>query len=219
VQLFTVGTSSLEHLAAHQERLPSPYRLDASSAIQAKSATELLPLILAHPAGKVGRILVLRGDKSMESLQDGLRETSRTYTELTVYETSARPTLQRDISAILAQHDEGESMWLVFFSPSSAEMVIRTLTSTSGPQDRERGEQTNDPQEVCELEERRKEVLWTRFRVAAIGETTARYLVDRKISVEAVAKEPTAQGLLEAIQDNKSMRGDQREDTHRYRFK
>jgi uroporphyrinogen-III synthase len=155
----------------------------------------------------------------MESLQDGLRETSRTYTELTVYETSARPTLQRDISAILAQHDEGESMWLVFFSPSSAEMVIRTLTSTSGPQDRERGEQTNDPQEVCELEERRKEVLWTRFRVAAIGETTARYLVDRKISVEAVAKEPTAQGLLEAIQDNKSMRGDQREDTHRYRFK
>lgn len=209
MQLFTVGTSSLEHLAAHKEHVPPPYRVDASSAIQAKSATELLPLILAHPAGKVGRILILRGDKSMESLQDGLRENSRTYTELTVYETSARPTLEKDISAILAQHDEGESMWLAFFSPSSAEMVIRTLTSTSGTQDGERMKQTNDPQEDCELEERRKEVLWTRCRVAAIGETTARYLVEREIRVEAVAKEPTAQGLLEAVQNSKSTRGDQ----------
>jgi uroporphyrinogen-III synthase len=40
-----------------------------------------------------------------------------------------------------------------------------------------------------------------RFRLASVGNTTAAYLSDRGLEVEAVAKQPTAEGVRDALQE------------------
>lgn len=60
---------------------------------------------------------------------------------------------------------------MAFFSPSSAELVLPLL-----------GDRL------------------VQYRVAAIGGTTEKHLRERGVMVEAVAEQPTAEGLLEAIQ-------------------
>lgn len=170
VQLFTVGSSSIEHLASAQTTLPLHLQLDAKSAVQAKSASELLPLLTAR---RQGSYLIIRGDKSTEELQLGLTAAGREYRETTVYTTSPRPSLRGDIDAM----GELDSGWMVFFSPSSAEWVLPLLPARLG---------------------------LGQYRIAAIGLTTERFLVQQGLQVSAVAEEPTAEGLLRAIQSSDS---------------
>jgi len=40
---------------------------------------------------------------------------------------------------------------------------------------------------------------WAKCKIAAIGETTSHFLVQHGMEVHAVAKEPTAEGLVKAI--------------------
>ena len=40
---------------------------------------------------------------------------------------------------------------------------------------------------------------WAKCKIAAIGETTSHFLVQYGMEVHAVAKEPTAEGLVKAI--------------------
>jgi len=78
----------------------------------------------------------------------------------------------------------GEDVWLAFFSPSSAEMVldcIRSLVGDGGIYER-------------------NEDIWWRVKIGAIGETTAQFLRDQGLEVKAVAKDPTAEDLASAIQ-------------------
>lgn len=131
----------------------------------------------------------------MESLQEGLTKGSRVFTELRVYDTFARPTLNGDVASILEDIDEARTTWLAFFSPSSAEMVTDALLSIEPERQREADTSRHGQ------DKRRRKGLLASFRIAAIGETTARYLVDQGVEVDAVARQPTARGLLEAIEE------------------
>jgi uroporphyrinogen-III synthase len=180
IQLYTVGSTALDYLSEINPSLPKDLQLDTARAIQAKSASTLLPLILQSPPTDTRPLLLIRGDKSTNELQHGLKKAHRTYVETTVYSTSCRPSLQSDVRSLLDDiGKKEEETWLAFFSPSSAEMVLNHLPSpkespTSGS--------------------------WASIRTAAIGETTAQFLVENMGEVHAVAKEPTAGGLLSAIQ-------------------
>jgi uroporphyrinogen-III synthase len=164
-----------------------------------------LPLILNYPFQNTDDLLVIRGDKSTEELQRGLMAGSREFTELTVYTTSSRPTLDEDVEMLRSSLQEGDPIWLVFFSPSSAEMVLRSMDSAARAKEGDgRSKGSHGDGGIFEGVEResRKDCghnFWSSIRVAAIGETTAKYLAGRNINVDAVAKEPTAQGLAEAI--------------------
>lgn len=133
-------------------------------------------------------------------------EGSREFTELIVYTTSSRPTLDKDVEMLRSSLQEGDPIWLVFFSPSSAEMVLRVFDSAASQKDGEgrikRSHEDSGISEGMDTAETGEECgqdFWSRVKVAAIGETTAKYLAGRNIIVYAVAKEPTAQGLAEAI--------------------
>lgn len=171
VQLFTVGSSSVEYLSSAQSTLHSNMRLNVEGVIQAKSATELLPCLTTHNG--LGPYLIIRGDKSTNELQSGLTAAGKVHREMTVYTTSARPKLATDVEFTLdlLERENSGASWLVFFSPSSAELVLPLI---------------------------RHEV--ERHLVAAIGSTTERYLLQQGVGVNAVAEEPTAEGLLRAIQ-------------------
>jgi uroporphyrinogen-III synthase len=127
---------------------------------------------------------VIRGDKSTEEVQSALRAAGREVVEVVVYQTSQRPELEtalrtalpeiypaqpNGLSSQLKPSTTPPAPWLAFFSPSSAGMVLDLLVGSAG------------------------------IRVFAIGETTRKYLLSREVKVDAVANEPTAQGMLEAL--------------------
>lgn len=130
---------------------------------------------------------MVRGDKSTNELQDGLKSAGRAYKEISIYTTSSRSDLESNIERAIAvrrppnEETEGNGllgenkgdaeMWIAFFSPSSAEYVLPILGSRLGG---------------C--------------KIAAIGGTTERYLLDRGLEVQATAEQPTAEGLVRAIQ-------------------
>jgi len=180
IQLYTVGSTSLDTLSESNLRLPECLRLDTARSIQAKSATALLPLLLQTPNIQDRPLLLIRGDKSTNELQHGLNEGSRSYLETIVYITTRRPSLQDDIKALVKQIAEGESeFWLAFFSPSSAQMVLDAFPP---------------------VQERHDNGFWSKTKWAAIGETTAHFLVEYGVEVHAAAKEPTPKGIVDAIQ-------------------
>jgi uroporphyrinogen-III synthase len=163
-------------------------QLDTTRAIQAKSATALLPLIVENTGTSTGPLLLIRGDKSTNELQNGLRQAKREYIETIVYATTCRHSLEDDIKTLLdtvrGEGQDGDDIWLAFFSPSSAEMVLEYMRSHT-----ENGGTGGT-----------KEGIWSKVKIGAIGETTAQFLQDRNLEVEAVAKEPTADGMASAVQ-------------------
>jgi len=121
----------------------------------------------------------------MDEIPDGLERAGRVVKEVVVYQTTEDPTLRSSIGKALSkERDKGKRKWLIFFSPSSAGYVIPhlrgfgiiTLSSENGSRD---------------------EAI---VKIAAIGETTKRYLEDVGIKVDAVAEEPTPVALLRSIQ-------------------
>lgn len=98
-----------------------------------------------------------------------------------VYTTSPRSDLVGNVQLAIRgnkdQHeDDGQGqkreIWMAFFSPSSAGIVLPIL-----------GDQV------------------VQYSIAAIGVTTERYLRERGVEVRAVAEQPTADELLDAIQN------------------
>jgi uroporphyrinogen-III synthase len=88
------------------------------------------------------------------------------------------------LDTVRGEGEGGEEIWLAFFSPSSAEMVLEVIRSL----------ETDDGMD------RKDESIWLKVKIGAIGETTAQYMQDQGLEVQAVAKEPTADGLFSAIQ-------------------
>jgi uroporphyrinogen-III synthase len=124
-------------------------------------------------------LLIIRGDKSTNELQDGLKKAKRTFVETTVYSTSCRQSLKSDVRSLVEDiRDKTGKPWLAFFSPSSAEMVLDHFPSS-------RNSSSNEYLAKC--------------KIATIGETTTQFLVQYGMDVHAVAKEPTAEGLVSAI--------------------
>lgn len=119
---------------------------------------------------------MVRGDKSLEEVPSALKEAGREVREVTVYETAEEPKLSQRVSEISKEIHGETTVWLAFFSPSSAKMVLPHIRS-AGLLDRTGRE----------------------VRVAAIGETTRRFLEGGGWLVDAIAAEPNAEGLFEAI--------------------
>jgi uroporphyrinogen-III synthase len=123
--------------------------------------------------------LFVRGDKSSNDLQPMLRKAGYSVTETQVYITSANPRLEAYISEAIGTLPPSNScenispLWLVFFSPSTSEYALPHL-------------------EPLMRSERR-------VKVAAIGEKTRSFLAENGVKVDAVAEEPNAAGLVQAL--------------------
>ena len=123
------------------------------------------------------RYLVLRGDKSTEELQTGLRVAGNGVEEVEVYSTHERPGVTHDLNE--AAKEIGESRtWFAFFSPSGVKIVSPLLKAMKA-----------GAAGKTKLE----------WKFVAIGETTKRALETSGIQVDAVAVEPSARGVTEAI--------------------
>lgn len=201
IPLWTVGMASVEVMneyaskgAAERALLPSPA---ISGERTAKSAAALVPLLLATPpssqptavddsdaeveddAQNAGRpYLIIRGDKSLEEIPTALRQVGREVVELTVYSTTPRLDIAQSIEDALLkssgrQASETTPQWLAFFSPSSASYALPLI-----------------PPDLLASDH---------IRFAAIGDTTRAFLIERGLTVHAVAKEPNAKALLTAI--------------------
>ena len=99
---------------------------------------------------------------------------------MTVYETIEDPDLARRMSVTLEELPSHGMVWMAFFSPSSASMVLphlRRLGLLNG---------TNLRAEL-------------HIKVAAIGGTTRKFLEDEGVEVNAVAEHPSAEGLSTAM--------------------
>ena len=187
-----MGTSSLDHLSKSQDSISPRLRFRTDIARTAKSAIELLPILTSHHTQ--GRYLIIRGDKTTNELQAGLSGVGISYEEVGVYTTSPRVDLSANLEKAIGRSSSSSSSspsststssspltcnerkqnaetWMAFFSPSSAELVLPILDDRLA-----------------------------QYGVAAIGGTTEKYLKEHGVDVKAVADQPTAEGLLAAIQ-------------------
>ncbi|WWC57829.1 uncharacterized protein I303_100364 [Kwoniella dejecticola CBS 10117] len=206
IPLFTAGTASSQHLMDSQipqgyiPRIPEDAHEDVP-----KSAIHLIPLILQtspRSSSKDGYkpYLFVRGDKSTDNLQDGLREHGRIVEEVMVYRTTPRGDILENLELFKrSRREEKRKGWLAFFSPSGAEVVWPLL-------DRRllhHSSQSNEANSATEIDDdvgkAGPDAFWGGWKVCAIGETTKRYLEEKGIKVDAVAEQPNPQGLLEAI--------------------
>lgn len=177
--LFTVGTSSRQVLS--EADLPPSFRPGTSSDLTGNSASHLVTLILtAQPSDKSKRqkYLFIRGDKSLEELPKALRQAGREIHEVIVYETREDPDFTTNLHTVLNDYPitPESKIWMAFFSPSSASIVLEHLRRMPGGQ------------QILEI-----------GKVFAIGPTTARFLEEAGMRVDAIAREPNAEGMMEAL--------------------
>ena len=170
-----------------------PRRIDAAE--ETGSAIPLGNFIVHHhrtlSQNPERPLLILEGDKNGPNLTDTLGDTIL-YTQRETYVTGPREDLALDLlhlfQTLSADSSWNRPTWLVFFAPSSAKAVLDCL-------------------ELIEFASglplagvpRVESML--RFRLASVGNTTAAYLSDRGLEVEAVAKQPTAEGVRDALQE------------------
>ncbi|ORX33594.1 tetrapyrrole biosynthesis, uroporphyrinogen III synthase [Kockovaella imperatae] len=175
--LYAVGKSTFDVLTSTSYSDPASALPSLSEYRIAKSGSALVDLIRRDDTGRppTGHWLIVRGDKSNEEVANGLRGMGKRVTEVIVYRTLEDPDLRSSLHAL-------HSGWLVFFAPSSAEMVLAHLSQR---------------QELSP----RAGAASSRYRIAAIGQTTRKFLEDRGYRVDAVADEPTAYGLLHSVKD------------------
>lgn len=182
IPLFTVGTTSIEALAGSDishHLLP-----DMMDATTAKSALELAQRMLeslpctSSDQASPRRYLFIRGDKSANDLQPILRKSGCLVHEVQVYSTAPNPDLTKIISEACASYAFDQPLWLAFFSPSTAGFALPQLEGLVEPKGGARGGQV---------------------KIAAIGEKTRAFLEESGIQVDAMAIEPNAEGLVQAL--------------------
>jgi uroporphyrinogen-III synthase len=178
VPLYSVGQSSAD--THKSSSLPSAFVPNISPSRIAKTACDLLPLLLpAVPRyGTCQKSsLIIRGDKSLDEIPQGLASAGREFREVVVYRTTEDPELASRMRGIMGDFNEDQDVFLVFFSPSSAGYVLRYLSDIELPPFDKR----------------------TSVRVVAIGETTKRYLETQGLKVDATAEQPTPAGVADAL--------------------
>jgi uroporphyrinogen-III synthase len=120
-------------------------------------------------------LLFLVGDKRRDIIPKRFAEEKIPLTELTVYETTVASTFDDELDQVMNDTTDGEIDWIVFFSPSGAEVALDKMKRL-----------------------RRK------IKVATIGPTTEEYLVKEwDVVPDMVAKKPEpvsmVQGILECM--------------------
>ncbi|KAI9596247.1 tetrapyrrole biosynthesis, uroporphyrinogen III synthase [Syncephalis fuscata] len=133
-------------------------------------------------------LLFLSGEQRRNTLPRRLAAAACPFQELAVYavgEDAQLATQLKLASTAMLQYNTGTN-WLAFFSPSGANIALPYLTTI--------------PIYIKKHDEQHLAEECAVWRVAAIGQTTAAALSSAGIRVDAVAKSPSAQGLLEAVQ-------------------
>lgn len=139
-------------------------------------------------------ILILEGDKNGPNLTETING-HVTYTTREIYATGPREDLSVDVKQLCQNlmvelgsdaTDQEKTMWLVFFAPSSAKAILDCIETTQYAAGLPFAKQAPI-----------KGIL--QFRLAAVGNTTATYLRDRGFDVDAVARQPTAEGIRDAL--------------------
>jgi uroporphyrinogen-III synthase len=162
-----------------------------------------------------GPYLIIRGDKSLEEISNRLREMGRRVLEVIVYETAVQENLGQDLEEVgrqlvsggesgddLANGHGGVEAWLGFFSPSSAGMVLphlRKLRHLYGQLPTKHASDGSEAAAIGASTAERKAERNRGLRVFAIGESTGAYLWEQRLPVEVVAREPTAEGVVQAL--------------------
>jgi uroporphyrinogen-III synthase len=170
-----------------------PRRIDAAE--ETGSAIPLGNFIVHHhrtlSQNPTQPLLILEGDKNGPNLIETLGD-AVVYTQRETYATGPREDLALDLlhlcQTLAADSSWNRPTWLVFFAPSSAKAVLDCLELTEFAS----GLPLAGAPRVESM---------LRFRLASVGNTTAAYLSDRGLEVEAVAKQPTAEGVRDALQE------------------
>lgn len=131
----------------------------------AKTAAQLLRLIPAEEL-KDKNFLVLRGNRSLRLIPDALAAVAKIQ-EAIVYQTVAIEQSRETLNEIKEKLARGEIRAICFFSPSGAEEFLKRFENFS-----------------------QREV-----KIAAIGETTARFVKANDLRVDFVAANPTARNF------------------------
>ncbi len=187
IPLYTVGTSARDVII--NATIPPRSKPDTSdSPLSAKSVSALTPILLNIPPGDKSYkpYLVIRGDKSLDEIPSALVRAGRVVREVTVYETVEDPELGQRIDGSFESLPDKGTVWLAFFSPSSARMILPHLRRL-GDMFRMNDIATAAGQPSLQV------------RVAAIGETTRTFLKGEGMGVDAIAEEPSAEGLVKAM--------------------
>jgi uroporphyrinogen-III synthase len=137
-------------------------------------ATEITVWYASSEAKEKGSSLVfLCSSIRRDELPENLKQEDIPLKELPVYHTQTSPSLKSKLDGLIQELDSSREWWMVFFSPSGANAVLESGYSL---------EQV------------------TRFKIAAIGKTTAAGLSAKHFKVDSIAISPSPQALLEAIQ-------------------
>lgn len=130
-------------------------------------------------------LLILEGDKNTPDLKTVING-RMIYTQREVYRTGPkeglRPDLDRFLTQLVTLIPPGQSIWLAFFAPSSAKTILDCMGGTEWERHLPL---TNGNRGL--------------FRLVSVGNTTAGFLRTRAFVVDAVAEQPTPEGLRDAM--------------------
>ncbi|KAJ3196335.1 hypothetical protein HK101_009251 [Irineochytrium annulatum] len=137
------------------------------------SADALADVIIEHRGSANGSLLFLRGDKTLDTLSQKLKEYDIGIEELVVYETAESPTFRHELECTVVNGNAPPPDWIVFFSPSGFDIVVPLVKDMGW---------------------------WVDVKVASIGKTTARHITNHGGRVHAQAESPNPEKLLIAIE-------------------
>jgi uroporphyrinogen-III synthase len=116
-------------------------------------------------------LLFLVGDRRRDIIPKRLAEENIPLKELVVYETTVASNFEADLDRVLAASDDGEIEWVIFFSPTGAEIALQKLDK-----------------------------LLKKVKVGTIGPTTEEYLCkELGVIPDMVSKKPEPTSMVEGI--------------------
>jgi uroporphyrinogen-III synthase len=119
-------------------------------------------------------LLFLVGDQRRDIIPKRLAEENIPLEELVVYETSVASTFDEELDRVVDDTTDGEIEWIIFFSPSGAEVALKKL-----------------------------ERMAHRIKVATIGPTTEEYLRTKwNVSPDMVSAKPEPISMVKGIMEH-----------------
>ena len=116
-------------------------------------------------------LLFLVGDKRRDIIPKRLSEENIPLEELLVYETTVASTFEEELDQVLNDDQDGEVEWIVFFSPSGAEIALEKMKKIPH-----------------------------RIKVATIGPTTEEYLrTEWNLTPDVVSAKPEPNSMVLGI--------------------
>ena len=168
----TGNGGALANLIVQTFRREQPFNLRSLSPVASAGTTDLPPQL---------PLLFLVGDKRRDIIPKRLAEEHIPLEELTVYETRIAPTFDEELDQVLRDKTDGEIEWLVFFSPSGAEIALEKMKQ------------------------------WPhKFKIATIGPTTEAYLKKEwNVQADMVSAKPEPLSMVHGILEHMDYQRDE----------